>query len=96
MVLFGNITSYDSVKGVGVISPEKGGEDLAFKKGDLQQQARDPELEQRYRYETVHLDVGRMRAVNLRQVYQGQVSQGPATAGSHENLVRDQARQQKG
>lgn len=82
MALFGNISSYDSGKGVGVISPEKGGDDLAFKKGDLQQQALEPQPDQRFRYETVQLDGGRMRAVNLRQVHQGQVTQGKMDQGS--------------
>ena len=83
MAQFGKIRSYDSSKEAGTISPEAGGDALAFRKNDLQQQAQVPLVDQRYRYETSSADGGRMRAVNLCQADENQVRQ-------------DQARQQQG
>jgi len=39
MTQYGKIKSYDSNKGSGTITPERGGETIAFVKADLQQQA---------------------------------------------------------
>ena len=49
---FGNIKTYDTGKGSGTISPEKGGEPLAFVKADLHKDAAAPEQGQRFGYET--------------------------------------------
>ncbi|MHA6318382.1 cold-shock protein [Altererythrobacter sp. CAU 1778] len=54
-------------KGAGTISPEKGGDALPFRKKDLQQQAQEPEVDQRYGFETSEVDGGKKRAVNLQQ-----------------------------
>ena len=67
MTHFGTIKSYDSNKGAGTISPEKGGDALPFRKKDLQQQAQEPEVDQRYGFETSEVDGGKKRAVNLQQ-----------------------------
>ena len=42
MTHYGKIKSYDSAKGAGMITPDKGGDALAFNKSDLQQQAQEP------------------------------------------------------
>ncbi|QUL39133.1 cold-shock protein [Erythrobacter sp. JK5] len=84
MTHFGKIKSYDSNKGVGTITPEKGGDALPFGKSDLQQQAQEPKVEQRYGYETSEVDGGKKRAVNL------QHQQGDGRS------QKEQARQQQG
>lgn len=74
MTHYGTIKSYDSGKGSGTIAPEKGGEPLAFVKADLQQEAEEPKVNQRYGYETKQMNGGRPQAVNL-QPEQGQRNQ---------------------
>lgn len=74
MTHYGKIKSYDSGKGAGTISPEKGGDALAFNKSDLQQQGQEPKVDQRYGYETKQVDGGTAHAVNL-QMEQGQRKQ---------------------
>ena len=82
MTNFGKIKSYDSGKGAGTISPEKGGNVLPFGKSDLQQESQAPKIGDRYGYETNQVDGQDMRAVNL-QHQQG-------------DLQQEQARAQKG
>lgn len=74
MTNYGKIKSYDSSKGVGTIVPDKSGDALSFSKSDLQQQAQEPEVNQRYGYETKQVDGGKARAVNL-QMQQSQGEQ---------------------
>ena len=64
---YGNIKSYDSDKGRGVIAPEQGGDTLAFVKADLQQQASEPKSGQRYAYQTRQVGGDQPQAINLRQ-----------------------------
>lgn len=80
MTRYGKIKSYDSNKGSGTITPERGGETIAFVKADLQQQAQEPKVDQRFGYETRQMGSEKPHAVNL-QLQQGQ---------------REQAEQQKG
>ena len=70
MTHYGKIKSYDSAKGAGMITPDKGGDALAFNKSDLQQQAEVPKADQRYGYETRQVDGGKTHAINL-QMEQG-------------------------
>jgi cold shock protein len=79
MTHFGKIKSYDSGKGAGTISPEKGGDALPFGKSDLQQEAQVPKIGDRYGYETDQVDGEDTRATNLRQ-QQGDVRQEQARA----------------
>lgn len=74
MTNYGKIKSYDSNKGAGMITPEKGGEPMAFVKADLQQQGQEPKVDERYGYETSKTDGGKMKAINL-QMEQGQGEQ---------------------
>lgn len=83
MTHYGNIKSYDADKGVGTITPEKGGEALPFNKADLQQEGEEPKVDQRFSYQTNGDEGGNGRAVNLRQ-------QGEA------GVQEEQARQQQG
>ncbi len=83
MTYFGNIKSYDSAAGAGTISPENGGDALPFKRADLQQEAQEPKVDERYGYDTVEINGADKRAVNLQQ-------QGEASA------VQAQARAQQG
>jgi CspA family cold shock protein len=80
MAHYGKIKSYDSGNGAGMITPEKGGEPLAFAKADLQQQGQTPKVDQRYGYETSQADDGKMRATNLQQE-QGQNEQASQQQG---------------
>ena len=82
MTHFGNITSYDSGKGAGTISPEKGGNVLPFGKSDLQDESQAPKVGDRYGYETNQVDGQPIRAVKL-QHQQG-------------DLQKEQARAQQG
>lgn len=66
MTHFGKIKSYDSSKGEGMITPEKGGDALPFGKSDLQQQAQEPKVDQRFGYETKQIDGGKAHAVSLK------------------------------
>lgn len=74
MTQHGKIKSYDSIKGTGTIAPEKGGKPLAFGKTDLQQEAQEPKVDQRYSYETSQVGGGEARATDL-QMEQGQREQ---------------------
>lgn len=65
MTYYGKINSYDSGKGAGTISPEKGGAPLAFVKADLQQEAAEPKAGQRFGYETRQVGGGKPQAINL-------------------------------
>ncbi|CDO38341.1 cold-shock protein [Novosphingobium sp. KN65.2] len=67
MTLSGKITSYDSAKGAGTITPEMGGKSLPFVRADLDHQRQAPKVGQRYGYETKQLDSGKQQAVNLQQ-----------------------------
>lgn len=64
MTHYGKIKSYDSAKGAGMITPDKGGDALAFNKSDLQQQAQVPKADERYGYETKQVDGGKAHATN--------------------------------
>jgi len=70
MTHYGKIQSYDATKGAGKIAPEKGGDALSFNKSDLQQQAQEPRVDQRYGYDTRQIDGGKVHATNL-QMEQG-------------------------
>lgn len=83
----GTIKSYDTAKGSGMITPEKGGDALPFNKADLQQQAQEPREGQAYGYETRQVDGGKSHATNL------QMEQG---AGNGPQGQKDQARNQQG
>jgi CspA family cold shock protein len=65
MTQYGNIKFYDTDKGTGTIAPESGGDVLPFRKTDLQQQGQEPEVDQRYGYETQSGDGGKQWAVRL-------------------------------
>ena len=66
MTQFGTIKSYDSAKGEGMITPEKGGDALPFVKADLQQEAAEPKSGQRYGYATSQVSGGgKARATSL-------------------------------
>jgi CspA family cold shock protein len=65
MTHYGKIKSYDTGKGAGMITPDKGGDALPFNKSDLQQQAEVPKADQRYGYETKQVDGGKAHAINL-------------------------------
>ena len=52
MTHYGKIKSYDSNKSSGMITPEKGGDALPFGRSDLQEQAKEPKVDQRFGYET--------------------------------------------
>lgn len=67
MTYFGKIHSYDGSKGAGTITPDKGGENLAFVKADLQQEAAEPKAGQRFGYETRQVSGGKPQAINLQQ-----------------------------
>ncbi|MGV7122720.1 cold-shock protein [Sphingopyxis sp. 550A] len=67
MTYFGKIHSYDGSKGTGTITPDKGGENLAFVKADLQQEAAEPKAGQRFGYETRQVGGGKPQAINLQQ-----------------------------
>lgn len=70
MAHYGKIKSYDTTKGAGMITPDKGGDALPFNKADLQQQAEVPRADQRYGYETKQGEGGKSHAINL-QMEQG-------------------------
>ena len=72
MTQYGQIKSYDSGKGHGMIAPEKGGNELKFEKSDLQQEAEEPKSGQRFSYETKKVAGNKDCATNLRQQEQGQ------------------------
>lgn len=62
---FGKIKSYDTAKGSGMITPEKGGDPLAFVKADLNKQGEEPKAGERFGYETRQVDGGKPQATNL-------------------------------
>ena len=62
---FGQIKSYDTAKGSGMITPEKGGDPLAFVKADLNKQCDEPKTGERFGYETRQVDGGKPQATNL-------------------------------
>ncbi|WP_432200507.1 cold-shock protein [Erythrobacter sp. W53] len=65
MTHYGKIKSYDSSQGAGTITAEQGGDVLSFGKSDLRQQAQEPQVDQRFGYDTKQVDGGKTRAVNL-------------------------------
>ena len=71
MTQYGTIKSYDSGKGHGMITPEKGGDALKFEKSDLKAESSAPEQGQRFGYETKQVGGGQPQAINLRQEEQG-------------------------
>ncbi|MEE4201861.1 cold-shock protein [Erythrobacter sp.] len=81
----GKIKSYDTAKGSGMITPEKGGDALPFNKSDLQQQGQEPRAGQAYAYETREVNGGKVHATSL------QMEQGKSPEGQ-----KDQARKQQG
>lgn len=83
MTNFGKIKSYDSTKGTGTIVPESGGDALLFRKSDLQQQAQQPQQEQRYGFDVKDADGGKRYAVNLQHQ--------PDEAGAAETQASNQA-----
>ncbi len=85
MTHFGKIKSYDGDKGTGMITPDKGGDALPFRRKDLQQQAQEPSVDQRFGYETSEVNGGDKRAINL-QLQQGE----------GDNVREQQARAQQG
>ncbi len=84
MTNFGNIKSFDSNKGVGTIIPESGGDALPFRRSDLQQQAQEPQHDQRFSYDVKNADNGKRYAINL-QPQQGE-----------SDVKQEQARAQQG
>ncbi len=66
MTHYGKIKSYDSNKSSGMITPEKGGDALPFGRSDLQEQAKEPKVDQRFGYETKQVDGGKAHAVSLK------------------------------
>ena len=89
MAQYGQIKSYDSGKGSGTITPEKGGDALDFQKSDLQQQAAEPKAGERFSYETKKVAGNNDCATNLRQQEQGQNQ-------NEQDNARDQASKQQG
>ena len=89
MTHYGKIKSYDSAKGAGMITPDKGGDALAFNKSDLQQQAQEPRSGETYGYETRQINGGKAHATSL-QMEQGE------TKGEAKGDVKDQASKQQG
>ena len=87
MTHYGTIKSYDSGKGEGMITPEKGGDALMFAKSDLKAESTAPQQGQRFGYETKQIDGGKPQAINLRQEQQG---------GGDQNKQQGQAKQQQG
>jgi CspA family cold shock protein len=83
MTSFGKIASYDSSKGTGTISPESGGDVLPFRKSALQEQAQEPQQDQRFGFDVKNTDNGKRYADNLHQ-QSGEVTR------------EDQARNQQG
>ncbi|WFL76564.1 cold-shock protein [Altererythrobacter arenosus] len=65
MTYFGTIKSYDSDKGTGTIIAEKAGDQLGFRKSDLQQEAQAPKQNDRYGYDVKEAKDGKRYAVNL-------------------------------
>ena len=85
MAYTGKIKSYDTAKGNGMITPEKGGDALPFNKADLQQQAQEPRSGESYSYETRQINGGKVHATDL-QMEQGE----------KQDNAKDQAKKQQG
>ena len=85
MTHFGKIESYDSDKGTGTITPDKGGDALPFGRKDLQQEAQEPSIDQRYGYDTSEVDGRNKRAINLQP-----------QMGESESVQENRARAQQG
>ena len=80
MTHYGKIKSYDSGKGAGMITPDKGGDALPFNKSDLQQQGQVPSADQRFGYDPRQVDGGQAHAINL-QMEQGSGDSGAKQQG---------------
>ena len=91
MAQYGQIKNYDSGKGHGMITPEKGGNALKFGKSDLQQEGQEPTSGQRFSYDTKKVAGNDDVAINLRQQDQEQDHKQGA-----QNDKRDQASKQQG
>lgn len=66
MANYGKITTFDAVKGSGMIQPEKGGNPLRFDRSALKWDSKtDPAVEQRLSYENGKDDNGNACAVGL-------------------------------
>ena len=65
MTDIGKIHSYDCDKGIGMISPIKGGEPLPFVRAELRNQLHDPKAADLYSYETRTAEDGNIRATAL-------------------------------
>jgi CspA family cold shock protein len=63
---YGKIANYDTATGKGFILPEKGGEQLPFVQGELDQAAKLPLEKDRYAYEMGKDTAGESCAVKLR------------------------------
>ncbi|QIG53747.1 cold-shock protein [Altererythrobacter sp. BO-6] len=84
MTYYGKIKNYDSSIGKGRITPENGGDILAFRKSDLKDEDSAPQLDQRYGYDVKDADNGKRYAVNVH--LQAETA----------NTVKEQARNQAG
>src|SRR3546814_20665878 len=87
MTHFGKIKSYDSGKGTGMITPDKGGDALPFGRTDLQQEEQEPSVDQRYGYDTSEVNVGNNRAINPHphQAHEGNEQEEPARTQERED-----------
>ena len=83
MTQYGKIKNYDSSVGKGRITPEKGGDLLAFRKSDLKDETTVPKPDERYGFDVKDEDNGKRYAINLHQ-------QGNA------DIQQEQARVQQG
>lgn len=81
MTYFGKIKSYDTVKGAGMITPDKGGDALPFGRKDIEPQAQTPAIDQRYAYDTSNMDGAKTCAINLK-LQQGESSSQPKQQAS--------------
>lgn len=84
MTYYGKIKNYDSSIGKGRITPEQGGDVLSFRKSDLKDEAKIPQLDERYGYDVKDADDGKRYAINVH----------PEAEAA--NVVREQARNQAG
>ena len=89
MAQYGQIKTYDSGKGHGTITAEKGGDTLKFQKSDLQQEAAEPKSGERFSYETKKVAGDNDAATNLRQQEQGEDD-------GNKDPQREQASKQQG
>lgn len=62
---YGKISSYDKGNGTGMIKPEKGDDMLMFKKDDMKEKGKDPEVGQRFSYDKQKGDNGKPMATKL-------------------------------